>query len=1471
MPFQLAAAESTDLFVGTEDTPRQVLRATLARTLVEPIGLTVHGDGVSGAAVVPSGVGVVVVEVGLDVPDVPAGTTLPVTVAAGDARLDTTVTVERPGFTLHMVPYVPYDPFWSHGGGAVTPPAWTGGTGRVGGGPGGWAADEPGDLAGEDADGAFGFVDAHVNLALRDLDYTFVLAQVDYLKPYLDTHPDRRADLRRLLAEGRLELVGGMYTDPSSNLTGVETTIRNLVYGMGYQRDVLGADPVTAWPLDAFGHDPQLPAYLAGAGLTGSAWARGPYHQWGPVQKNAGVARADAQAMQFPSEFEWISPSGRGVLTHYMPNHHAAGWWMDAAATLEEAELAVYAMYRILRPVAATRHLLLPVGAADAPPNTWVGEVHRSWNARYVWPRFVCGTPKTFLDGVRAELARTGRRPSPQTRDMNPVYTGKDVSYVDTKQAQHAVEVAATDAEKLATLAAVLGLGRYPDAALDKVWRILAYGSHHDAITGTASDQVYVDLVAGWREAHDLAAAVRDTAVDAIAGRIDTRGPRVAGAGAGAARDRRAVLVVNTLSYDRTDVVRVPGCPAGRLVDDDGEDVPAVHDRGTLLFQAAGVPALGWRTYHLLPGAAPAPAWRAVTGRRTIANERYQVSADPARGGALTSITDLATGRELLRGLGNELLLYDEYPAHPDFGEGPRNLAPRGPAVGSSHTPASSHREVGPLGERLVSTGSVDGLGYQQSVTLWAGSDRIDFRTRVTDFAGEDKLLRVRFPVDLPGARPVSGVAGAAVGRGFALPDVDAAEAPWTLDSSAQAWFGLGSTARVSLVDPRGRRLGDRALGVAEVVVGQLAAAASARELVVALARAGVTATTSGAHWSRYGWQSVDSNLPDFRIVLGGPDENAVARDLLANSDAEYTAEFNRQLAATGRVLLWIPAEKPLHEAWRPNADLRGVRAVSALLAVGPVDGLVEDLADAAVEAVALVAPAEPLTDATVALLTAGLPGFAVDPSGAMHLSLLRSCTGWPSGVWTDPPRRTTPDGSAFQLQRWTHEFGYALVSGEGDWRALGLPGRGQAYGTPLLSRLVAPGPGDLPSSRSFLRIEPAGEVLLSAFKPTGNPVASGSARASDPARGVSVRLAETTGLGRRATVSGDLRLGRPRRADLLERPADDGTEPEPSGDGSGFALDLTGFEVATVLATPATSSTPATSETPATSATPATPGTPATSAGGAVAEGGFLGPAAEPAQPAYARYWLHNRGVAPMGFQPITLAVSPRTLHPGGLGSVELEIVVASQLRDARHEGQVTLRVPDGWRADPAVRAYVLPPGGHVRFGASVVPAPGAVDGRYFVAARLEYAGLVVEDVATVVVAESGQLSAVPALPQVPTDAEGEEVPTIGPDTGLVVDVVKAEVVVRPGTRASIGVALTNRTRDEIRGELRLVSPWGTWESVPEAVRGFDLAGGSHTVVEFPVKVPADADPGHAWALAKVMWFGRCQYTPTVRLVVNR
>lgn len=214
----------------------------------------------------------------------------------------------------------------------------------------------------------------------------------------------------------------------------------------------------------------------------------------------------------------------------------------------------------------------------------------------------------------------------------------------------------------------------------------------------------------------------------------------------------------------------------------------------------------------------------------------------------------------------------------------------------------------GPLGERLVVSGRIRNvLAYTQTLTLWHGVDRVDCSTTIDEFAGADHLLRLRWPCPVPGALPVAEVADAVIGRGFGLlhepsgRSVDTAQHPRTLDTPAHRWFGLSATARISVGD------GSRAVAVAEIVT----AGTPARELMVALVRAGVTATCSDADGPRYGNLDVDSNLPDTRIALGGPDRNAFTRAVLDAADPAYTAELRRQLDRHGRARVWVPAAKP--------------------------------------------------------------------------------------------------------------------------------------------------------------------------------------------------------------------------------------------------------------------------------------------------------------------------------------------------------------------------------------------------------------------------------------------------------------------------------------------------------------------------------------------------------------------------------
>ena len=84
--------------------------------------------------------------------------------------------------------------------------------------------------------------------------------------------------------------------------------------------------------------------------------------------------------------------------------------------------------------------------------------------------------------------------------------------------------------------------------------------------------------------------------------------------------------------------------------------------------------------------------------------------------------------------------------------------------------------------------------------------------------------------------------------------------------------------------------------------------------------------------------------------------------------------------------------------------------------------------------------------------LNRGTPGFLVGQKRRHLYLFLRSCTGWPSGVWIDPPRRTAPDGSNFELEHWDHVYEHALVAGTGDWRDNGCAREALSFNTPLVA-----------------------------------------------------------------------------------------------------------------------------------------------------------------------------------------------------------------------------------------------------------------------------------------------------------------------------------------------------------------------------------------------------------------------------------
>ena len=99
--------------------------------------------------------------------------------ARGPGACPSSSTVEEPGWRMYLVSHFHYDPVWWNTQAAYTET---------------WGAtiqyrapfQEPG----------LALVKSHLEMARRDPDYKFVLAELDYLKPYWDAYPEDRAYVR---------------------------------------------------------------------------------------------------------------------------------------------------------------------------------------------------------------------------------------------------------------------------------------------------------------------------------------------------------------------------------------------------------------------------------------------------------------------------------------------------------------------------------------------------------------------------------------------------------------------------------------------------------------------------------------------------------------------------------------------------------------------------------------------------------------------------------------------------------------------------------------------------------------------------------------------------------------------------------------------------------------------------------------------------------------------------------------------------------------------------------------------------------------------------------------------------------------------------------------------------------------------------------------------------------------------------
>jgi alpha-mannosidase len=580
--------------------------------------------------------------------------------------------------------------------------------------------------------------------------YKYTQSAAQYDEWMQEKYPDIFGEMKSRVAEGRWELVGGMWVEPDLNMPDGESLVRQILIGKRYMRQQLGVDVHIGWNPDSFGYTWQLPQ----------------------IYKKSGIDYFVTQKMAWNETtkltlklFWWQSPDGSRVLT-YFP--HGYGSAPDPESLANDIAVA--------RGFAPGEDELMHIfGVGDhggGPTRTMLDEGLQWMQPDKVYPGMQYTTAGDFFSAVsqRVDTSAPGniwnyrtlaagqtQLPAPAPGKISvPVWN--DELYLEfhrgvfTTQAAHKRNMRESEewmlnAEKTSAIA-WLGGETYPTDKLTEAWKKVLFNQFHDLAAGSGIADIYVDAQRDYDAVHAVAEDATRTAMQEITAHADTQ---VIG------NDDAAVVVFNPLAWPRTDLVeadvQLPH-PSGNAIvvrRADGSAAlsqvlasDAATGRYHLLIRAQDVPSMGYTVLQASPGVAPATSDLSIH-ETTLENSLLRVEIDP-KTGCIVHLIDKKSSFDSIApgGCGNELERFTDLPQRYDAWN--IDAGALGTMVPIREADSVQVIDHGPLRASVRIKRHWNHSTFTQDIVLYAGIARVDV---VNDFDWHEQhvLLKAAFPL----------------------------------------------------------------------------------------------------------------------------------------------------------------------------------------------------------------------------------------------------------------------------------------------------------------------------------------------------------------------------------------------------------------------------------------------------------------------------------------------------------------------------------------------------------------------------------------------------------------------------------------------------------------------------------------------------------------------------------------------------
>jgi len=516
-------------------------------------------------------------------------------------------------------------------------------------------------------------------------DFIFNQSTAAYYAQLEEDDPKLLEAIRKQVAAGRWETVGGMWVEPDTNMPTGESLARQILYGQRYFERQFGVRHKVCWLPDCFGFSGALPQILRLGGI----------EHFFTIKVNW------SETNTFPHDlFWWEGIDGSKVLAHTFDNP------MAGYNGFVQPDCFV-PTWKNFRGKTAHGETLLAVGYGDGGGGVTPEMVEREVQLRSfpALPQARWGRVESFFERAKAGEPESGY-PAWAGEIYLELHRATLTTQSNVKRLHRHAERALITAETLSGLAALLG-GPQP-VNLELAWRLVLKNEFHDILPGSGIAETARDAEQELGSVVKLAGTAQRAAMSAL-----ERGlPK--------GEIENALIVANPSASARPLDVTLPD--------------------GRTIATAESVPALGV-TVCDLDATTPAGGLTVTANRLENAHLKAVIGAD----GTITSLVHRKTGREALEGRGNQLWVYPaDKPRDWDAWDIDEDYAKSGEELTDVRSidiaEATAHRGA----IRVVKTWRNSTI--TQTYVLKANSHRLDIETRI-DWHDRRALLRTLTPV----------------------------------------------------------------------------------------------------------------------------------------------------------------------------------------------------------------------------------------------------------------------------------------------------------------------------------------------------------------------------------------------------------------------------------------------------------------------------------------------------------------------------------------------------------------------------------------------------------------------------------------------------------------------------------------------------------------------------------------------------